>query len=111
MSARKFSVHDRNPLSTQTESKPNADYKLKTTITSGNGITNVGSEKVLKRAKRNDEVMGSTGATSGHLTSVLSATTHTVLPQWTNIILMSSLIFGGCCANVSMCPGMASFRY
>ncbi|CAK38451.1 uncharacterized protein An03g06940 [Aspergillus niger] len=52
--------------------------------------------------------MGSTGATSGHLTSVLSATTHTVLPQWTNIILMSSLIFGGCCANVSMCPGFSN---
>ncbi|GLA60694.1 Golgi uridine diphosphate-N-acetylglucosamine transporter [Aspergillus tubingensis] len=100
MSARKDTVYDRNPVSTQTESKPGADYKLETTLTSGNGINNVDAEMVPKQAKRNNEVMGPTGATSGHLTSVISATTHTVLPQWTNIILMFSLIFGGCCANV-----------
>jgi UDP-xylose/UDP-N-acetylglucosamine transporter B4 len=28
------------------------------------------------------------------------AAAHAVVPSWTNIALMVSLIFGGCCANV-----------
>lgn len=28
------------------------------------------------------------------------AAAHAAIPNWTNIVLMVSLIFGGCCANV-----------
>ncbi|KAG2420564.1 hypothetical protein HFD88_000176 [Aspergillus terreus] len=32
--------------------------------------------------------------------SVLAAVTHASIPSWTSIVLMVSLIFGGCCTNV-----------
>ncbi|GMG38700.1 unnamed protein product [Aspergillus oryzae var. brunneus] len=34
------------------------------------------------------------------LGSITTAAAYTVLPGWTTIVLMISLIFGGCCANV-----------
>jgi UDP-xylose/UDP-N-acetylglucosamine transporter B4 len=27
---------------------------------------------------------------------------HATLPSWANMVLMASLIFGGCCTNVSL---------
>ncbi|KAL5364515.1 UAA transporter [Aspergillus floccosus] len=32
--------------------------------------------------------------------SVIAAVTHASIPSWTSIVLMVSLIFGGCCTNV-----------
>lgn len=32
--------------------------------------------------------------------SLLAAAAHAAIPSWTNMVLMVSLIFGGCCANV-----------
>lgn len=36
---------------------------------------------------------------------VASAVLQTMLPAWTNVGIMVGLIFGGCCANVSVCIG------
>lgn len=32
---------------------------------------------------------------------LIAAAAHAVVPTWANMVLMTSLIFGGCCANVS----------
>jgi UDP-xylose/UDP-N-acetylglucosamine transporter B4 len=32
--------------------------------------------------------------------SLVVAAAHAAIPSWTNMVLMVSLIFGGCCANV-----------
>lgn len=42
-------------------------------------------------------------AQSSSLTGLVAAVTHATLPSWTNMILMVTLIFGGCCANVRPC--------
>jgi UDP-xylose/UDP-N-acetylglucosamine transporter B4 len=34
-------------------------------------------------------------------TGVMAAVAHATVPSWANMILMASLIFGGCCTNVS----------
>ncbi|KAJ5689785.1 UDP-N-acetylglucosamine transporter yea4 [Penicillium macrosclerotiorum] len=39
-------------------------------------------------------------ATKERNTSVIAAAAHAAVPTWANMVLMSSLIFGGCCANV-----------
>lgn len=31
---------------------------------------------------------------------LIAAAAHAAVPSWTNMIIMISLIFGGCCANV-----------
>ncbi|ODM15930.1 hypothetical protein SI65_08771 [Aspergillus cristatus] len=36
----------------------------------------------------------------GSLTGIGAAAAHATLPSWMNVVLMVSLIFGGCCANV-----------
>lgn len=33
---------------------------------------------------------------------LIAAAAHAAVPTWANMILMVSLIFGGCCANVSV---------
>lgn len=42
-------------------------------------------------------------AVSGNLkdAGLIAAAAHATVPNWANMILMISLIFGGCCANVS----------
>lgn len=42
-------------------------------------------------------------AVSGKLKDVglMAAAAHATVPNWANVLLMISLIFGGCCANVS----------
>ncbi|KAI2790403.1 UDP-N-acetylglucosamine transporter yea4 [Penicillium oxalicum] len=52
----------------------------------------------------------SDGAANGHATSekkgqtgsseVMKAVAHATFPNWANMVLMASLIFGGCCTNV-----------
>lgn len=32
---------------------------------------------------------------------MIAAVTHATVPSWANMVLMASLIFGGCCTNVS----------
>jgi UDP-xylose/UDP-N-acetylglucosamine transporter B4 len=32
---------------------------------------------------------------------LIAAAAHAAVPTWANMVLMVSLIFGGCCANVS----------
>lgn len=34
--------------------------------------------------------------------ALIAAAAHATIPSWTNMVLMVSLIFGGCCANVSV---------
>lgn len=38
--------------------------------------------------------------TDRNWTGILAATTHTTLPTWVTMVLMVSMIFGGCCSNV-----------
>ncbi|KAJ5131669.1 hypothetical protein N7448_005827 [Penicillium atrosanguineum] len=33
---------------------------------------------------------------------LIAAAAHAAVPTWANMVLMVSLIFGGCCANVSV---------
>jgi UDP-xylose/UDP-N-acetylglucosamine transporter B4 len=33
---------------------------------------------------------------------LVAAVAHATVPSWTNMILIASLIFGGCCANVGV---------
>lgn len=33
---------------------------------------------------------------------LIAAAAHVAVPTWANMVLMVSLIFGGCCANVSV---------
>jgi UDP-xylose/UDP-N-acetylglucosamine transporter B4 len=33
---------------------------------------------------------------------LIAAAAHAAVPTWANMVLMMSLIFGGCCANVSV---------
>lgn len=35
---------------------------------------------------------------------IAAAAAHAAVPTWTNMVLMASLILGGCCANVSTSP-------
>lgn len=35
-------------------------------------------------------------------TGVLAAVAHATVPSWANMVLMASLIFGGCCTNVRL---------
>ena len=37
------------------------------------------------------------------LASIGTAAAHATFPSWMSVILMISLIFGGCCANVCCC--------
>ncbi|OOF92926.1 hypothetical protein ASPCADRAFT_54171 [Aspergillus carbonarius ITEM 5010] len=100
-------VHERNSIRTQ-RNKSGTNFKLETTPILVDGTLDVGSQKTPNQVISNDEEIGSTKATYGQLASITSAATHTALPQWTNIILMFSLIFGGCCANVTLSSSLTS---
>ncbi|PYI07438.1 UPD-GlcNAc transporter (Mnn2-2) [Aspergillus sclerotiicarbonarius CBS 121057] len=95
MSAPKEMVHERNSVLTQRKNNSGGDFKPETTSTSVDG-----SQRAPNLVTNNDEDIGSTKATYGQLASITSAATYTALPRWTNLLLMFSLIFGGCCANV-----------
>lgn len=41
------------------------------------------------------------GAESTNNTGLVTAVAHVAVPNWANLALMASLIFGGCCTNVS----------
>lgn len=57
---------------------PNGHYKPQGTRTENN--------------ERRDAKTNSTG--------ILSAASHATLPTWVTMVLMVSMIFGGCCSNV-----------
>lgn len=41
-----------------------------------------------------------TEAESTNNTGLITAVAHVAVPNWANLALMASLIFGGCCTNV-----------
>lgn len=71
---------------------------------SGNGISKVTGTNSpaphLRRNNGNKENAGRGATDLNSPASIGSAAAHATFPSWISIILMVSLIFGGCCANV-----------
>lgn len=66
-----------------------------------NGSGSPRSSQHLKgRSSRKGAKPGVDGETHCDLAAMASAATQTTLPAWVNMVVMVSLIFGGCCANV-----------
>lgn len=64
-------------------------------------VSNDGATKENVTASSAEQVPPS--AESGKLkdAGLIAAAAHATVPNWANMVLMISLIFGGCCANVS----------
>ena len=75
---------------------------------SGNGISKVTGidspapdhTNNLRRNNGNEENAGRGATDLNSPASIGSAAAHATFPSWISIIMMVSLIFGGCCANV-----------
>ncbi|KAJ5569302.1 UDP-N-acetylglucosamine transporter yea4 [Penicillium hetheringtonii] len=50
-------------------------------------------------ASESSNTLATPSKTSQHA-EILAAAAHATLPNWANVFLMISLIFGGCCSNV-----------
>ncbi|RAL01485.1 putative UPD-GlcNAc transporter (Mnn2-2) [Aspergillus ibericus CBS 121593] len=96
----KETIHGPSSILTQRKECSAANFKLETSSTSVDETRNALSRKTPNLVASNGEDIGSTKAAYGQLASIISAATHTALPRWTNIVLVFTLIFGGCCANV-----------
>lgn len=75
------SAQYRNCVSSFTE--PRSQYKPRNSITKSNG-------------RRNEETA------QDCVTGVAAAAAQATLPSWATMVLMVSLIFGGCCSNVGV---------
>lgn len=69
-------------------------YKIRETLING-------STKEAMSASSNGNVVKSIADSDKTDSGLIAAAAHAVVPTWANIVLMGSLIFGGCCANVS----------
>lgn len=74
------------------------------TIVETRSPTSNSNSKANSHSHSNDANANATVSPNSELkqnASVLAAAAHAAVPNWANLVLMISLIFGGCCANVS----------
>lgn len=70
------------------------------------------SDKIANNDDRNtivakDGTDAATGQDADHsLAATVKGVVLTTVPTWVNLVVMMSLIFGGCCANVRFPPGI-----
>ncbi|KAJ5260487.1 UDP-N-acetylglucosamine transporter yea4 [Penicillium angulare] len=69
------------------------------------GYMNNGSKSQTIDASPNTDVARSVAGSklTKDDTGLIAAAAHAVMPTWANMVIMASLIFGGCCANFVLC--------
>lgn len=74
--------------------RPDA-YAIESTPSSGHNAVPKSSPSLARKP-------AAAGSDRKDAPGLIAAAAHAAVPTWANMILMVSLIFGGCCANVSV---------